>query len=332
MKLTESLSGDISDKFISDRLVLPLAAIFTMTILGVLSVELFSDTFLPVYEISGMHIITVLFSGIIATAAASLVLRKIRSLYMEIYLENEERKRAEEALTVAKDEAELYVDLMCHDINNLNQVALGYLEMARDVMKDEETKAFILKPLGVIRSSSELIENVGKLQKVKGDRLKVEAVDINDVLFELQSEFARGKEVTIRFDPSPGCYVLANGLIKDVFSNLIGNAVKHSGSGPVQISLMLKRLKARGQEYIEVAVEDNGPGIPDDIKDKIFSRFQRGDTKAHGKGLGLYLVKTLVEGFHGRVRAEDRVPGDRGRGSRFVVRLPAAGANNYSQN
>lgn len=256
------------------------------------------------------------------------MLHKIRSLYLSIYRENEVRKRADEALRVAKNEAELYIDLMCHDINNLNQVALGYLELACESLGEEDAKEYISKPLGAIRSSSELIENVGKIEKAKDIGQKVEAVDVNNVLSELRSEYSLGKDLTIKYAPNPGCYVLANGLIKDVFSNLIGNAIKHSGPGHVRIGVMLNHLESMGREYVEVAVEDNGPGIPDDAKDKIFSRFQRGNTKARGKGLGLYLVKTLVEGFRGHVHAEDRVPRDYRQGSRFVVSLPAASINN----
>lgn len=64
MKLAEYLSDGIYDKFVSGRFVSHWATIFTITVLGVLSVELFCDKFLPGYEISGMHIITVLFSGL----------------------------------------------------------------------------------------------------------------------------------------------------------------------------------------------------------------------------------------------------------------------------
>ena len=85
----------------------------------------------------------------------------------------------------------------------------------------------------------------------------------------------------------------------------------------------MDKLPDNGKDHCMVTVEDNGPGIQDDLKDKIFNRFQRGETKASGKGLGLYLVKTLVNDFHGNVWVEDRVAGDYTKGSRFVVMIPA---------
>ena len=111
---------------------------------------------------------------------------------------------------------------------------------------------------------------------------------------------------------------MADELLKDVFSNILGNAIKHS-TGPVTIEIGLDRIFVTGKEYCRVAIDDNGTGIPDDMKSKIFTRFQRGKTKASGRGLGLYLVKTLVENFKGKVWVEDRVPGDSTKGSRFVI-------------
>lgn len=69
-------------------------------------------------------------------------------------------------------------------------------------------------------------------------------------------------------------------------------------------------------------IDDNGPGVPDDMKEMIFNRLSRGDTKAKGSGLGLYLVKSLVESYSGRVWVEDRVKGNHTQGARFVVMLP----------
>ncbi len=70
-------------------------------------------------------------------------------------------------------------------------------------------------------------------------------------------------------------------------------------------------------------MEDNGPGIPDDIKSKLLRRLNPENTKARGKGFGLYLIKQLVDDFDGRFWMEDRVPGDHTKGARSVVMLPA---------
>jgi signal transduction histidine kinase len=85
----------------------------------------------------------------------------------------------------------------------------------------------------------------------------------------------------------------------------------------------LSSVLDKGKKYCKVYVEDNGPGITDSVKNTLFERFRRGDTKASGKGLGLFLVKTLVEDYGGRVWVEDRVPGQQSRGARFVIMLPA---------
>ncbi|BAI61358.1 putative histidine kinase [Methanocella paludicola SANAE] len=235
------------------------------------------------------------------------------------------RKHAEIALQEAKNQAEIYLDLMGHDINNLNQIALGYLELANDQLKDDKVRELISKPVEVITSSSNLIENVRKLQKSRTHGLRIEAIDLNDVLSRLKTHYSKvpDKEVHIELTSSPNAFIMANGLINDVFSNLIINAIKHSNNAkPVNICIRLERVTGV-KELIKVAIEDNGPGIPDEIKNKLFTRFQRGNTKATGKGLGLYLVKTLLDDFHGKVWAEDRVQGDYTRGSRFVVTLPA---------
>ena len=60
------------------------------------------------------------------------------------------------------------------------------------------------------------------------------------------------------------------------------------------------------------------------VKTRLFIRFQRGQAKVTGKGLGLYLVRTLVHDFQGKIWVEDRVPGDHTKGARFVVMLPTA--------
>jgi signal transduction histidine kinase len=136
-----------------------------------------------------------------------------------------------------------------------------------------------------------------------------------------------GRDVTIKYAPSDGHRVMASPLIKDVLGNLMDNAIKHS-KDPVLIAIDVGQVMYKGIPYYRVAVEDNGIGIPDEKKDLIFQRFKRGQTTTKGTGLGLYIVRTLVEGFGGRVEVEDRVGGDHTKGARFIVYLPAAEVKN----
>lgn len=99
----------------------------------------------------------------------------------------------------------------------------------------------------------------------------------------------------------------------------------------MEISISLSKMFENGREYYKVSIEDNGPGISDELKSKLFQRKQRGRSKTAGSGLGLFLVKKLVEDFHGLVWVEDRVPGDHTQGAKFVVMLPAVSVDGRGQ-
>ena len=83
----------------------------------------------------------------------------------------------------AKAQAELYLDLLSHDINNLNQIAMGYLEIAQEMLdlKDNDQE-YIMKPYESLRRSSALIDNVRKLQKIAEGDMKDETIDLGDLL------------------------------------------------------------------------------------------------------------------------------------------------------
>jgi signal transduction histidine kinase len=221
----------------------------------------------------------------------------------------------------AKQQAELYLDLMGHDINNMHQVALGYLELANSAHGNIEQKELLEKPIEVLQRSARLIKNVQKLQKHRHGIFKTEKIDLLTVLRSLQREFGSvpGKTITLNLNGHEHCYVLANELLHDVFANLVSNAIRHTGDA-AEIIVDVDRVNDNGP-YYRVIVEDDGPGIPDDAKALIFNRMHKGT--ARGLGLGLYLVKTLVDSYSGRVWVEDRVIGDHAKGARFVVLLPA---------
>jgi signal transduction histidine kinase len=230
-----------------------------------------------------------------------------------------------ERIMEEKNRTELYVDIMGHDINNLNQSAMGNLELIEDDqnLTDDQRKS-VRDALTAVRGSAGIIDNVRKIQRINDEQIDIVPEDLNTLLEACIRDTPRpqGKKVVINYVPKPGLLVRGNPLLKEAFCNIIGNAIKYSGD-EVTIDIKVDRIdRAAGQVY-EVVIEDNGHGIPDDVKPKLFRRFQRGTTKAHGKGLGLYIVRSLVEKLGGSVLVEDRVQGDHSKGARFVVTLPA---------
>lgn len=239
-------------------------------------------------------------------------------------------KEGEEALKKEKSMANMYLDLMAHDISNLNQVAIGNLELAlfklrQEKSEDRELLDLLQKSLDTMCQQTSLITNVKTLQQMKTEQLRYEEVDMGKIIAEAARECHNvpGRDVTIDYGLPRGCLVRANRLLKAVFVNLIGNSIKHT-QGPVSIWITVDSAMENGKKYYEVAVADDGPGIPEDVKAQLFKRFKSDGAKTSGHGLGLYLVKIIIEDFGGRVRVEDRVQGDYSRGAKFVVLLPAA--------
>ncbi len=236
------------------------------------------------------------------------------------------RKQAEAQIEEAKSQAELYLDLMSHDIGNMNQAMLGYLEMALDTFKPGGDERYLLtQPIEIIRHSSRLISNVRKLKQLQAGDISPETLDLGQVLSSVKADYSGipGHEITINYVPVRGYMVEANAMLKDLFANLIDNAIRHS-QGKVIVDIEVHRIAMGGQAFYRVDVTDNGPGISDQLKMKLLYAAGDGARKAERRGIGLLLIKSLLDRFHGSLQIEDRVQGDYRKGARFVVLLPAA--------
>jgi PAS domain S-box-containing protein len=229
-----------------------------------------------------------------------------------------------EVPVVTERETGLILDLVCHDIQNINQAQIWYLELILgNLAPDSPSYGYIQKCRELVTGSSDLLRNAQKLHRISSGTRTLEKVDIESVLSESMGQLPGnpGRDVKINLTIGEACTVMANALLKDTFINIIGNAIKHS-SGPLVVDVIAEKIVLGSAKYCQVTVEDNGPGIPDAIKRHLFYRFDRGD--AGGKGIGLFLVRKLVEGYGGKVQVEDRVPGDYRQGCRFIVLLPLA--------
>ncbi|MCD1295070.1 hypothetical protein CUJ83_08675 [Methanocella sp. CWC-04] len=236
-----------------------------------------------------------------------------------------ERKKADEELKKAKSDAEMYVDMLSHDIGNMNQAILGYLELALDVIDPKgDDRKLLTKPIEIISYNTRLIENVKKLSRIRECDLQASEMDIGEILSEIKEKYAGfpGRDITINYAPVKGFKIIACEMLRDMFDNIIENAIRHS-TGPLTINIWLKKISIDGKKYYKVAIEDTGPGISEELKGKIFSYMGKEMIKGGRRGLGLHIVKTLADVFKGKLWVEDRVPGDYTKGARFVVILPA---------
>jgi len=229
-------------------------------------------------------------------------------------------------LVESKERAEMFVDLLTHDVSNLNAAAMGYLQLLQSAESlGKKERGWTVGSLQALEECSRLIESIRGLQDIESGREALAIVDLDRVLREVIGGLVPhpSREIDVRLSSRGNHCVLASPLVKELFSNLLDNSIKHS-EGPLTVWINVRSIYETGREYHRVEIDDDGPGIQDRMKENVFSRTWRGRTKGVGKGLGLFLVRRLAESLEGQVWVEDRVSGRADMGARFVVLLPAA--------
>jgi signal transduction histidine kinase len=205
-----------------------------------------------------------------------------------------QRKSIEKQVVEEKRRAELYIDLLTHDINNLNAAAMGYMQLIESKETNSGLRDYVSKSIHALEDSSELIDSVVKLQKSRAAGLERRDVDlvklINEVIVTVPRPADRSVEMHVNSEDD--ARFLGSDLLRDVFANILTNAVKHS-KGDVRIEVHVGRVRRKGRLFHLVSIEDNGPGVPDDMKERIFYRAQRGRTGAVGRGIGLLTSKPV---------------------------------------
>ncbi|MCY1073299.1 two-component system sensor histidine kinase NtrB [Archangium lansingense] len=252
-----------------------------------------------------------LWGGVALSTVGALALALVAARWLR-----DERARREAAAKAARGEALTKMAAMAaHEIRNPLGVIRGTVELMRErsgAKLSERDKESLEDVLGEVERLRRLTED---LLDLSADRpLAAQRVALSEVL----EEAARATEAAF-----PGVKVRRSfaelppvegdaGRLRQVFANLLQNAAQAQGEGEV-------RLAAQPDgSAVRVRVEDDGPGVPKEVRERLFDLFVTG--KANGTGLGLALCRRLVERHGGTVVL---VPEQR-KGSTFEVRLPAA--------
>jgi len=228
-----------------------------------------------------------------------------------------------------KDRSKLYLDLLSHDIANLNTPLYSYFDLLLNSDLPDETKDLLRKAHAQVEAMSALVSRVRKLSK--GDLEDMEEVKtvmvrdvIKDAIRSLKGAFPNKEiEVNLEIPENEPFPARAGEMLDEIFLNILHNSVKFSKGKKVRIDVTIERMEIKGRWFCAVRIADYGCGVPDEMKEEIFSgRKAVAASFARGFGIGLNMCRKLVEKYGGSIWVEDRVRGDHTKGACFVVTLP----------
>jgi len=231
----------------------------------------------------------------------------------------EETRMGEEALKVL-------VDILAHDINNHVHGATGYMELMEHMMKEDPTlKRFLGNAMSEMKSISNLVDNISLLINVPNLPFEPEPVDIYPELVHAQEAIAyrfEDKELEIVSMLKHGeAVVKGDRFLQNALVEVLSNSIRYDSHIPVKV--YLSATEEDGS--VILVLGDQGKGIPDDQKEGLLTRFWRSidNQDVHGKGMGLSVVKMVVDRYGGEVRLENRVEEDHTQGTKVIMKLPS---------
>jgi PAS domain S-box-containing protein len=235
-----------------------------------------------------------------------------------------DRKKSEEELREQRARTEFFVDLMTHDITNINQEVLSTFEiLLHDSTLSVPMTNLLKEGLREVERSSNLIANVKKMSQLYAETPAAKKMDPAEAIFsaakDVKSSFP-DKTLKLKTNFLLGQYhVLADDYLKDVFQSLLHNAMKFDERRDVEVEIDTNVI--RHTPFLRIQIKDNGRGIPDEEKEEIFARIAHRRGGILGLGLGLTLVKQILENYGGQIMVKDRVEGNHKKGANFVVLL-----------
>jgi two-component system, sensor histidine kinase and response regulator len=292
-----------------------------------------NSTYIPILLITAFHQSSVV-EGLDAGADDFIrkpfdtdeLLARVRSLLRLKHSLDEQRKMARQR--------EDFVSRLTHDLRTPLVAAdrmLGLFQEETFCKISPEMKQAIAV---MIRSNKNLMQMVNTLLEVyrfeAGKKtLNDEVCNLPEIITEVTSELtplASEKNLSIKIDTSQlngnkesAGVVMGDPLeLRRVFNNLIGNAIKFTDTGGIEVCIAEKSANSQHPECVVIQVIDTGYGIAPEDQPTVFERFRQGRNKRSGSGLGLHLSSRIVEAHGGKITLTSEL----GRGSAFTVTLP----------
>ncbi|MBN2282186.1 MAG: PAS domain S-box protein [Candidatus Marinimicrobia bacterium] len=252
-----------------------------------------------------------------------------------IYEDITERKRTEEKLKAAKEEAERanrakseFLANMSHEIRTPMNSILGFAELLSDLVEGHLAREYLKSIMVSGQALLTLINDILDLSKIEAGKMELQhkPMSLHRLIKEIQQIFSlklksKGVDLILTMDPAlPAGILFDEKRLKQVLFNLVSNAAKFTDDGYIKILVKVDD-HAEGLFTIEIQVIDTGIGIRADQHQEIFKSFTQSEGQDHGKyggtGLGLAITKQIVEQMNGSIWIES----EPGKGSTFFILL-----------
>ena len=236
-----------------------------------------------------------------------------------------ELKRTEEMLVKARDKAEAsdrlksaFLANMSHEIRTPLNAIVGFSSLLTSTENAAEKELYNSLIGHNNKLLLNLINDVIDLSKIESGYLELRPdwVNLTELLDESVAEYAHqvpsGVELLTNYPAHDSLVELDKLRIKQILSNFLSNALKNTATGHVEVFYEVDHQSVR------IGVKDTGRGIPQNMLEKIFERFEKLDSFAQGAGLGLPICKLIVEKMNGRILVDSQL----GIGTTFIIELP----------
>ncbi|MFW9779264.1 MAG: ATP-binding protein [Candidatus Heimdallarchaeota archaeon] len=256
----------------------------------------------------------------------------IESFAQELAIVFAEKETRRETTELRKD-LDFFIDLISHDISSQAMITHSCLEELQRFFEtnslfesEPDLKFFMEASRQSILHVQHVIDQVKLLNRVRlliPEEIKPFDLiqSIKRAIVAITSLYPR-EDIRIAFNKSEiDCWARGSELVDNCLINLFQNAVLADPKPVKNINIKIS-LDTENEENWKIEIADHGEGIPDSVKPKIFDRYFRSRTRSKGSGLGLYLVRRILETHGGSIRVEDRFYGDYTKGARFILKLP----------
>ena len=238
-----------------------------------------------------------------------------------------ERKEAEERIIAQNSmlekinlELDNFVYSASHDIRSPLTSILGLINIASKTKDKQEINKCLHLIESRVHRLDEFIEDILDFSRNQRVKKKYREINLNKFIEEIINNHDFGDDfykLDVRISDSTDFEVISDPLrLKIIIKNLLSNASQFSNQ---QNDTQWLRVSAmRIEEKFQLIFEDNGEGIRDEYQDRIYDMFYRASEKSKGSGLGLYIVREMIEKLNGSIRLNSIY----GEGSQFIIELP----------